>query len=110
MSLKLLEKIAVERPKELRFNFHTIANLPLYDIGELYDAKLGNKDISPTMQSLHERELENLELPKKLSIHKEVKKLGKKYIFIGEVRKGAYCLGASHYFWQNFVVIEGDKA
>ena len=57
------------------------------------------------MQEIYERELNNLRLPQKTSIFDELKAKGKKYIAQGEIEKGAYCFGAAHYFWQNFIVI-----
>ncbi|MBI3026634.1 hypothetical protein HYY70_00840 [Candidatus Woesearchaeota archaeon] len=99
-----LERIAKERPDELiilnDFEPHW------YQLGQLYDEKLGRIQLSETLREIFELYMSRLLLPVKFSFHKELKKLAHGYIRRDEIGRGAYCLGAAHYFWQNFVVLD----
>lgn len=104
MAQRPLEKIVGKRPEEFKFG---TKDAMFYYLAELYDESLMLNERKHGLQIIYKRELGNLRLPEKMSIFRKLKTEGKKYIKMGDIERGAYYLGASHYFWQNFVVMGG---
>lgn len=106
MAQRPLEKIVGKRPEEFKFG---TKDAMFYYLAELYDESLMLNECEHGLQIIYKRELGNLKLPKKISFFGKLKSEGKKAIKEGNIGSGAYYLGISHYFWQNFVVMERAK-
>lgn len=74
----------------------------------LYEHSIGLSDLVPSLIRDYREKLARLNLPQKIVVYRDLRDNGRNHIKGGGFFEGSIYLGASHYFWQNFIVLEGN--